>query len=182
MTPLAPFEIPSFKTKYNIPDDVEIKVAGKDEPLIGTRERISIPIRAITEGGVRFPLDPLLLWVLSAMKLCPIQCCPNFFKIMMGVAALNRLLNLSLGLWEILYYYIIKSTGDNYYLAVRKKERYLVTHLPDSNKGHENGVVFVSGNWEYAAGVTPSYRCPYEKGAPGSCLFCSFILVCLFIL
>ena len=69
----------------------------------------------------------------------------------MGVAALNKLLNLSLGLWDILYSYILKPAGDNYYLVVRKKDRYLVTHLPYSNKGHENDIVFVSRNWEYAA-------------------------------
>ena len=86
---------------------------------------------------------------------------------MMGVAALNKLLNLSLGSWEILYYYIIKPAGDNYYLAARKKDRYLVTHLPNSKKGHKNDLVFVSENCEYAACVTPSYRCPYEEGAPG---------------
>ena len=167
MAPLTPPEIPAFKAKYDIPDDVEVRVARKDEPLIGTRESIPIPTRAITEGGVRFPLDPLLLWVLSAAKLCPLQCCLNFFRIVMGVSSLNKLLNLSLGLWEILYYYIIKAAGDNFYLSVRKKDRYLVTHLPDSNKGHENDIVFVYGNWEYAAGTIPSYRCPYEEGMPG---------------
>ena len=80
------------------------------------------------------------------MKLCPIQCYPNFFRIVMGVAALNKLLNLNFGLWEILFCCILKPVGDNYYLAVRKKERYLVTHLPDSNKGLENDVFFVLGN------------------------------------
>ena len=32
---------------------------------------------------------------------------------------------------------------------------------------HENDIVFLSGNQEYAAGDTPFYRCPYEEGAPG---------------
>ena len=94
----------------------------------------------------------------------------------MGVAALNRLLNLNLGLWKILYCYIIKSIGDNYYLAIRKKNRYLVTHLLDSNKVHENDVVFISLKWEYFARATPSYRCPYEEGTPGNYHFSSFVL------
>ena len=121
MAPLTPSEVPTFKVKYNIPNDVEVRVAGKDEPLIGTRERIPTPTRAITEGGIHFPLDPLLLWVLSTAKLCPLQCCLNFFRIVMRVSSLNKLLGLSLGLWEILYCYIIKAAGDSYYLSVRKK-------------------------------------------------------------
>ena len=80
------------------------------------------------------------------MKLCPIQCCPNFLRIVMGVPALNNLLNINLGLWEIIFCYILKTASDSYYLAVRRKDRYLVTHLQDSNKGHESDIIFVSGN------------------------------------
>lgn len=64
--------IEAFKAKYNIPQDVLIKYYPKgdieDERV--TRV-IFIPLMAILEGGVRFPLDPLLLGTLRFYSFNP---------------------------------------------------------------------------------------------------------------
>lgn len=51
---------------------------------------------AVLEGGVRFPLDPLLLETFRFYELSPNQCLPNFYRVVRGVSQLNKLLNLRL--------------------------------------------------------------------------------------
>ena len=64
--------IEAFKAKYNIPRDVFIehyqKGNIKDQRV---RRLILIPLMANLEGGVRFPLDPLLLGTLRFYGLAP---------------------------------------------------------------------------------------------------------------
>ena len=66
------------------------------------------PTIAIVEGGVQFPLDPLLVCFLSFTNLVPLQCAPNLFHIVIGVATLNTLLGTSLGVFDILSYDYLK--------------------------------------------------------------------------
>ena len=60
--------VEAFKAKYNIPWDVFIEycIEGNIEDQRVPRA-IFIPLMAILEGGVRFPLDPLLLGTLGFM-------------------------------------------------------------------------------------------------------------------
>ena len=46
------------------------------------------PVMAVLEGGVRFPMDPLLLDSLRFYSLCPDQLPPNFYRV---VSCINRL-------------------------------------------------------------------------------------------
>ena len=70
MALLTPPEILAFKAKFNIPDDVEVRVVKVDEPLIGIRESIPIYTHVITKSSMRFPFHTHLVWVLSSLKLC----------------------------------------------------------------------------------------------------------------
>ena len=73
--------VESFKVSYNIPHDVEISychegyIEDHSLPYV-----IFFPLKSILEGGVRFPVDPLLLRTLSFYDLSPDQCLPNFYK------------------------------------------------------------------------------------------------------
>ena len=64
--------VESFKVRYNIPRDVEISychegdIADQRLPHV-----VFLPLMSILEGGVRFPVDPLLLRTLSFYDLSP---------------------------------------------------------------------------------------------------------------
>ena len=69
-----------FRNKYSIPPDVSIHAPLPGESLEGgSPEAMPFPTIAIVEGGVHFPLDPLLVLFLSFTNLFPIQCAPNLF-------------------------------------------------------------------------------------------------------
>lgn len=79
---------------------------GSHTPLDALREnssweRAHIPIAAIVEGGIRFPLHPLLRHLLNWYSLTPMQVSANVFRLTMGTVALNEILGTNLGLWDI---------------------------------------------------------------------------------
>ena len=104
-----PEGLSEFRSNYNIPLDVQICALLPGESLDeGSQKAIHFPTIAIMECGIRFLLDPLLIHFLSFANLFPLQCAPNLFRIVMGVAALSKLLGISLGVFDILScYYLI---------------------------------------------------------------------------
>ena len=129
------------------------------------------PTIAIVEGGVRFPLDPLFVLFLSLTNLFPIQCSLNLYRIVMGVAALNRLLGTELGVYDIFSCYMLvplDSSKSIFYLKSRDSKKLLVHYLLDSNKLRKGDFVIVSGNREIPiiwGGV--SRMVPCTLGSPG---------------
>ena len=87
----------AFKAKYNIPRGILIKycLEGniKDQRVLRV---IFIPLMAVLEVGVRFPLEPLLLGTLRFYSLSPDQCLPNFYRVVDCVSQFNRLYKLKL--------------------------------------------------------------------------------------
>lgn len=65
-------DVESFKIRYNIPRDVEISYCHEgdieDQRL---PDVVFFPLMSILEGGVRFPIDPLLLRTFSFYGLSP---------------------------------------------------------------------------------------------------------------
>ena len=106
--------VESFKVSYNIPRDVEISychegyIEDHSLPYV-----IFFPLKSILKGGVRFPVDPLLLRTLSFYDLSRNQCLPNFYKVVSCVGCLNRLYGLSLTHYDINFLYAIQGGGGS---------------------------------------------------------------------
>ena len=95
-------DIESFRVKYNIPRDVEISYGHEGE--IADQRLLHVvffPLMSILKGGVRFPVDLLLLRTLSFYGLSLNQCLPNFYKVVNYVGCLNCLYGLSLTHYDI---------------------------------------------------------------------------------
>ena len=73
----------SFRATYNVPGDVEIAYCHEGDIDIHKRtglNTIFFPLMAILEGGVTFPLDPLIIGILRFYGLCE-KVKPNIWSI-----------------------------------------------------------------------------------------------------
>lgn len=74
--------VATFKVQFNFPLYVDIVYCYKENIEEKRMPKvIFIPFMAIPEGGVRFPLDPILLRTLSFYSICPNQGLPNFYRV-----------------------------------------------------------------------------------------------------
>ena len=139
------------------------------------------PLMAILKGGVRFPVDPLLLNTLRFNGLCPDQLPPNFYQVVSYVSRLNQIYGLQLNYHDINYMYsLCGNKKTNYYLKVRDMRVQLISCLPNSNRNSVGEFVWVNGNW-----FADDLPCPLSPREVGSyCLpiypvflFCLLTLV-----
>ena len=75
---------------------------------------------AILEGGVRFPVDPLIVGTLRFFGLCPDQLPPNFYQVVSCVSRLNQIYELQLNHHNINFIYsLCDNIRSDYYLKTR---------------------------------------------------------------
>ena len=167
----------AFRQRYEFPEGVGVSLIGpKDEGWTEDAYGTPFPLIAIVEGGLRFPVHPFLTEVLNHYGLAPIQLQANAYRIILGIAELNRRLNLDLGLYEFSYCYSCvesggaKSDRKKYHFRARAAQRELVQFLPSSGKGVDDVIVRISGPWEFGnlpEEVLPPLRCPRVPGRIG---------------
>uniref|UniRef100_A0A2N9IY35 Uncharacterized protein n=1 Tax=Fagus sylvatica TaxID=28930 RepID=A0A2N9IY35_FAGSY len=152
-----------FRHVYEIPNDVGLRYVHWSNALVPAAGNLLIPVVAIVEGGVRFPMDPLLADFLDHLRLSPSQVNPNVFRIVMGTVELNRRLGLELGIHDILRTYILhhNSKTEAYSLRPRDIDFTLVNGLPDTNRGFDEDYLIVSGEW-----FLLGHKCPTRDGVP----------------
>ena len=172
----TPEKMARFRQKYRIPDDVDLRLNEPNDFLDNYTpglDVIHIPVMAIVEGGVRFPLSTLLCQTLNFYNICPMQCKVNTFRVIMGVDRLNSILGTVLGPKEIRDVYSLCRHGEppyrEYYLKHRGTPPPLVTQLPDSSKGGNDDFFIVTGGW-YAkdAAGNPAVNPPPNRYSPCS--------------
>ena len=166
-----PGSIAFFRDAYKVPANVEVRPDGPDDGLAYRDGWMPFWLVSIVEGGVRFPLHPLVRDCLREWRLCPCQLLPNGYKIIMGVVRLNEILDIGLGVPDIEdTYNLCKSAeGDTYYLRLRVRRTGFVTALEDSNKYAGEDRVLVRGGWEFGeAEPGTTVRIPRKIGTSPS--------------
>lgn len=161
----------TFRSRYEIPDDVTTVLAYEDALRESPdNDTLHIPMVAVVEGGIKFPLAPLLRQVLAFYRLSPMQVSANFFRVVMGINTLNQMLGTSLGLHDIHHLYSISRTKDalTYYLKSRDSRRRLVLELPDSARGDDDDFLIVTGNFKprNEDGRVIGFHAPHRFGQP----------------
>ena len=132
----APAALATFRQKFDVPGDVEVAYCHESEIALhrgcGTA---FFPLMAILEGGVKFPVDPLLINTLRYYRLCPDQLLPNFYRVVSCVSRLNHIFDLQLDYHDINHMYnLCGNKTFNYYLKTRDNRVRLISCLPDSNR------------------------------------------------
>ena len=105
----TPEAMATFHRHYGISDKVRLEYCFWEDAIPKQLGDLCIPLVAIIEGEVRFPMDPFLMEFLNYLNLSPTQVSPNIFRIVMGVVELNRQLGLSLTVHDIVATYTIYS-------------------------------------------------------------------------
>ncbi len=156
-----------FRRHYGVLDDVYLEYKFWENALPGKPGDLIIPLVAIIEGGVHFPMDPLLANFLNYFNLSPTQISPNVFRIVMGMVELNRRLGLNLTVYDIIVSYTLRTSQTEAY-SLRPRDIYntLVNSLPDTNKDMTDDYLLVRGVWHH-----PNYWCPTGDGRPGQVLW-----------
>ena len=142
-------DVESFRTRFNIPYDMNIPYCHEgdieDQRLPHV---VFFPFMSILEGGLRFPVEPLLLRTLGFYGLCLDQCLPNFYRVVSYMGCLNRLYGLSLTHHDINFLYAIRgSLKHKCYLQTLNTMVKLISCLHDFNKNLAGEFLRVSGNW-----------------------------------
>ena len=67
----APAALATFRRKFDIPDDMEVAYCHESEIALHRGQGTAFfPLMSILEGGVRFPVNPLLADTLRYYGLC----------------------------------------------------------------------------------------------------------------
>ena len=140
----------NFRAMYDIPRYVDIGYCHEGDITLQWRSGSNVvffPLMAILEGGVRFPMDPLILSTLRFYGLCPNQFPPNFYQVVSCVSKLYRIYGLQLNHHDINFMYsLCGNIRSDYYLKVRDVWVQLISCLLDSNRNSAGEYVQVSGN------------------------------------
>ena len=155
----------TFRQKFDILDDVEVAYCHESKiALHRGRGTTFFPLMAILEGGVRFPMDPLLVNTLRYYGLCLDQLPPNFYRVVSCVSRLNHTFDLQLDHHDINHMYsLCGNKNTKYYLKVKDTRVRLISCLPDSNRNSAKEFVRVCGNW-----FVGEIRCPLSRCEVGS--------------
>ena len=141
----------TFRAAYGIPEDVDIAFYHQGDIEIQRRRgtnMVFFPLMTIPEGGIRFPIDPLVIGTLRFYGLCLDQLPLNFFQVVSCVSRLNQLFGLQLDHHDIKFMYSLCGIIElDYYLKTRDNRVRLISCLLDSNKNSAREFVRVSGNW-----------------------------------
>ena len=111
----------AFRQSFSVPDDVEMAYCHESEITLHRWAGTTFfPLMSVLEGGVRFPIDPLLLNTFRYYGLSPDQLPPNFYWVVSCVGRLNQTFGLQLDHHDINHMYsLCGKKKSNYYLKTR---------------------------------------------------------------
>ncbi|GMP21943.1 hypothetical protein CsSME_00000152 [Camellia sinensis var. sinensis] len=77
----TPSKLDFFRQEFEIPADVNLRLAGDDDSIMPTDHSMPFPVVAFIECRLRFPLDPFFRQILHFYKLNPMQLAINSYRV-----------------------------------------------------------------------------------------------------
>ena len=138
----------AFRQNFSVLDDVEMAYCHESEIALHRGASMAFfSLMSVLEGGVRFPIDPLLLNTLRYYGLSPDQLPPNFYRVVSCVSRLNQTFGLQLDHHDVNHMYsLCGKKKSNYYLKTRDTRVRLISCLPDSNRNFAGEYIRVRDN------------------------------------
>ncbi|GMP72782.1 hypothetical protein CsSME_00030698 [Camellia sinensis var. sinensis] len=162
----SPRAMVEFRREYSIQDDVHLELAKKGDTPWGDLDKCPFTVVFIVDGGLRFLVQPLICEFLRQPRLCPTQVSNNTYKIINGVAELNRRLGLNLGLAKIFHQYSLRKNkgGLCWYLKVKKGRAKLIEGNPDK-EANDDDFLWVSSHYEDTEAPIPGWYIRKDFGS-----------------
>ena len=159
-----------FCTKYNIPSSIKLCFVEDSEVdlAIGSFDEGEMLLpKGYFEVGLRLPLPPLFREIVIYLELVPNQLCINIMRLIMALV-LDHMKILGITVNGVLYIYTTKTSQNpqEWYLSLCLGMINFITDALSTNKDLENGLVVVSGGWEF--GATEPEGLPRVTRAHGS--------------
>uniref|UniRef100_A0A2N9F733 Uncharacterized protein n=1 Tax=Fagus sylvatica TaxID=28930 RepID=A0A2N9F733_FAGSY len=148
-------DLDKYRRKYQIPEDVVLRIPESDEVACSSRYGDVAFYEADFNAGVRFPLQPLMRELLDRLNLAPGQLAPNAWRTVVGSMVMWKVLSGGkddLTVDELLFCYKpcqISASKGFWTLSMRQRGLKLIVGNPSSNREWKDDYVFVCGdNWE----------------------------------
>ena len=121
----------AFRQNFSVPDDVEMAYCHESEIALHRGAGTAfILLMSVLEGGVRFPIDSLLLNTLRYYGLSPDQLPPNFYWVVSCVGRLNQTFGLQLDHHDVNHMYsLCGKKKSNYYLRYKGTADFMFARL-----------------------------------------------------
>ena len=72
----------NFGARFAIPPDIDVTYCHEENIALERHPQVVFfPLIYILKGGIRFPIDPLILRTFRFYELCPDQLPPNFYRV-----------------------------------------------------------------------------------------------------
>ena len=113
--------IEKFKIDYRILPNVGLRYCKEGEwHFLRQEGEVVIPMIAFIEGDMRIPMGSVMRNCLRFVRLTPIQCVPNVFRILGCVDVLNEKMGLQLTHHDVNWVYRLHHLkGKGYYLKTK---------------------------------------------------------------
>ena len=155
-----------FREDFNISNDVFFSLV-EGQVYFGNYF-ITVPLMAITEGGLKFPMPGLLRDFLSYFGLTPCQLSVNCFRIINSCVEICRRRGIEFRLSDLMTMFTLTRNRKSwkYFLTPRSSDHDIFRRLPDSEKW---GSVYlrVHGAYNFPPGEENTNAVPTQWGDPG---------------
>ncbi|KAI8563350.1 hypothetical protein RHMOL_Rhmol03G0105200 [Rhododendron molle] len=158
-----------FREVYRIPDNVEVSPV-RGSHIKFSNEHVTVPLMAITEGGLRFPMHKVIRELLHSFNLTPCQLTVNTYRLIHSVVKLAEVKMFHLEAYHLFGNYMMSRNlkYSRYFLCSQKKKpKLIVDGMYDSEKWASD-YVEIRGNFMYPPDEYGQFEVPKRRGCPTS--------------
>lgn len=131
-------------------------------------EHVTVPLMAITKGGLRFPMHKIIRELLFTFNLTPCQLSVNTYCIIHSVIKLAEVKMFGLEAYHFFKNYSMSRNlkCSRYYLCSRKKKPNLIVGSMYDSEKWASDYIEIRGNFMYSPDKYGVFEFPKRRGTP----------------